>query len=96
MEWRNGTCLCEWVMYLLGKVQSNLNQDATKENVVRSLYSLDLYMFCIVVLGGGSIFINDDLNMHNRLLWLKKFPESLWLLSKRPIWATHMPRVMHI
>ncbi|XP_055302054.1 focadhesin [Sitodiplosis mosellana] len=93
MEWQNERFTSEWIMYFLGKVQSNLNQDSTKETMVHSLFSLDLYMFCIVMVSGCATFVNDELSMNNRMRWLKKFPEALWLLSKLSSWDNHMPRI---
>lgn len=93
MERRNERFIIEWIMYFLGKVQSNLS--SSEQNIDCSLFSLDLYMFCIVMASGCAAFITDDkLSMSNRMQWLNTFPEALWLLSKRPSWDKHMPRVM--
>lgn len=93
MECRDDNTSSEWIMYFLGKVQSNLHQDL-KENIHQRLFSLNLYMFCIVVVSGCAVFVNNELSMSNRLQWLNKFPEALWLLRKRSSWTSHMPRVI--
>lgn len=91
---RDESALSEWLMYFLGKVQSNFNQGSNMENtVVHSLFSLDLFIFCIVVTAGCAIFVDAELNMKNRIQWLEQFPDALWLLSKRSTWTGHMPRV---
>lgn len=76
-------------MYYLAKVQSNIHNDST-----HSLFSLDLFMFCIVVVSGCVSFITNGMSMSNRIEWLNKFPEALWMLSKRSSWDAHMPRVI--
>ena len=94
MERRNESFATEWIMYFLGKVQSNLHNNSTHENIGHCLFSLDLYIFCIVVVSGCASFVTNEMSMSNRIQWLNKFPEALWLLSKRSIWDDHMPRVM--
>ncbi|XP_031635799.1 focadhesin [Contarinia nasturtii] len=81
--------LSDWIMYFLGKVQSDLSQD----NSVRIPFSLDLFMFVIVIAAGCDIFVSAPLSINNRKQWLNKFPEALYLLSKRSNWTCHMPRI---
>lgn len=90
---RDESALSEWIMYFLGKVQSNFNQGSNMENIANSLFSLDLFIFCIIVTAGCAIFVDAELNMKNRIQWLEQFPDALWLLSKRSTWTGHMPRV---
>lgn len=80
-------------MFFLGMVQSNLTQNITKDHNSHGLFSLDLFMFCMVVSTGCATFINDELSVKNRMRWLNKFPEALWIISKRPTLTGHMPRV---
>lgn len=93
---RSESALCEWIMYFLGKVQSDLTQETTKDNTPRNWFPLDLFMSCIVIVAGCDIFINEELSVKNKMNWLKKFPEALWLLSKRSNWNSHMPRVRSV
>lgn len=93
MECRDDCASSEWIMFFLGKVQSNLKQDL-KDNIYHRLFSLNLFVFCVVVVSGCATFVNGELTLSNRLLWLNKFPEALWLLSKRSTWSSHMPRVI--
>lgn len=82
-----------WIMYMLGKVQSNFNQEHTERSFAHSLFLFDTFIFILVVVTGMAIFIDDDLNLNNRMHWIEKFPEALWFLSKRPQWDDQMPRV---
>lgn len=77
-------------MYFLGIVQSILNQG---RSVSTSVFSLDVLIFCIVLATGCATFVDNTMSMENRLQWIDKFPEALWLLSERSNWAEHMPRV---
>lgn len=90
----NEMAFSEWVMVLLGKVQSSFSQNVTKETIGHSLFLLDLLVFCIVTNTGCAAFVNDDLSMKNQVKWRNHFPEALWLLSKRLNWAPHIPRVI--
>lgn len=80
--------LSQWIMYFLGKVQSNLTQDHAER-----LFSLDLFVFCIIVISGCASLVDNELITKNRLKWLNLFPEALWLVSQRTNWSDHMPRV---
>lgn len=80
-------------MYFLGKVQANLTQETTNDEITPSLFSLDVFMLCLVVAAGCATFITDNLNMANRIHWIDKLPEAVLMLQKRPIWTNHMPRV---
>lgn len=83
----------DWIMYFLGIVQSNFNQGHSASTKKDSVFSLDVFVFCIVVSTGCVAFVDDEINMNNRNQWIDKFPEALWLLSERPHWADHMSRV---
>lgn len=90
---RDETSLNEWIMYFLGRVQSNLSQETTNDGAP-SFFSLDMFMLCVVVGAGCATFVTDKLNMANRIQWIDKFPEAVLLLQKRPIWTNHLPRVL--
>lgn len=96
MKWCNDSALSEWLMHFLGKVQSKFNQEYTKDSLAHSLFSLDVFIFSLVVVTGCATFIDDELSLKNRLSWLNKLPEALWLISKEPRWCDHMPRVRHL
>lgn len=83
----------EWIMYFLGIVQSNFNQGETMSTKKDSVFSLDVFVFCIVVSTGCVAFVDNEVSMNNRIQWIDKFPEALWLLSERSHWADQMPRV---
>lgn len=86
----NESTLSDWIMYFLGKVQADLSQDT---NAIGSLFSLDLFMFFIVIAAGCDAYIKEELSLNNRIQWLNKFPDALYLLSKRSSWNYHMARV---
>lgn len=83
----------EWIMYFLGIVLSNFNQEPSKSTIKDSAFALDVLIFCIVVSTGCAVFIDNEISMKNRIQWIDKFPEALWLLSERSHWSDHMPRV---
>lgn len=83
----------EWIMFFLGIVQSNFNQGQSMSTKKDSIFSLDVFIFCIVVSTGCVAFIDDEIGMKNRIQWIEKFPEALWLLSERSHWTDQMPRV---
>lgn len=91
MHCNDDVTVSDWIMYFLGKVQSNFNQ--SKDSRGQSLFALDVFVFSLVVIAGCAAFVDNELGTANRLQWLDKLPESLWLLSKQPHWNVHLPRV---
>lgn len=83
----------DWIMYFLGIVQSNFNQGESTSTTKDSVFSLDVFVFCIVVSTGCVAFVDNEINMENRAQWINTFPEALFLLSNRSEWGIHMPRV---
>lgn len=86
----------EWIMYFLGIVQANFNQGQSISTTKDSVFALDVFVFCIVVSTGCGAFVDNEMSMKNRIQWIDTFPEALWLLSERPHWTDHMPRVCFI
>lgn len=87
--------ICDWIVYLLGKVQYNFTSDESNSRIENSLFCLDLFIYCIVFTSGCAVFLTDGSSLKNRLQWLNKLPEALWLLAKRKHWTQHMPRVLN-
>lgn len=93
LTWNNENTLIEWIMYFLGMVLSYLNQ--SQDHLSHDIFVLELFMFSIVVATGCAAFVDENLGIRNKICWLNRFPEALWLLSKRQNWTFHMPRVRY-
>lgn len=88
--------ICDWIMYFLGKIQSEFTVTNSDQNAKQKLFYLDFLTLSIVVASGCSIFVEDNLKSQDHLNWLKLFPESLWLLSTTNTWDNCMPRVIFL
>lgn len=77
----------------MGIVQFNFKDTKTKSSFYFCTFTLDLLMYSMYIAAGGwSMFRTIDLS--DRLQWIRRFPETLWTLSKRSDgWANAMPRV---
>lgn len=89
----NDGAFIEWIMHFLGKVQSNFIQMQSIDSFERSLFCLDVFSFCLVVVAGCQTFITHELSLKNKFIWINKLPEAVWLISKTSQWSDHMPRV---
>lgn len=93
-KWTNETTLCEWIQFFLGRVQFNFSNGTTKSSIELSLFYLDLLMYSMSVAAGCTIFVPTVPSANESMAWINKFPETLWLLSKRTDgWSDAMPRV---
>lgn len=83
--------VCDWLMYLLGKIQSVLTTEDTFGKMSKAPFLLDIFFLSIVVSSGLSIFSNSapPLRAHT----IELFPEALEAISKRKHWSDNIVRV---
>lgn len=83
--------VCEWLMYLLGKIQSVLTVEDTFGKMSQAPFLLDIFFMIIMVSSGYSIYSNSapPLRAHT----IELFPEALECITRRKYWMDNIVRV---